>query len=138
MDMDKIKIIFFVVIAPLTCLMFQACSDYSTKLGDGYTFVHEGGNWNYIFHEFPTEGGEIPPNIISFDYDKCFIIAKQKPMPFQYGYETAEEYANRTDAIALCYWLIIKKEHKLLGPMDYDSLCQLKKQYKVSDKLILE
>ena len=138
MAMDKIKNDFFIVVASLTCLMFQGCSDYSITLGDGYTFVSEGGDFNYIFHKVPAEGGEIPPNVISFDYDECFIIAKQKPMPFQYGYETAEEYANRTDTVKPCYWLIIKKEHKLLGPMDYDSLCQLKKHCEVSDKLILE
>lgn len=138
MAMDKIKNNFFIVIVSLTCLMFNTCSDYSTKLGDGYTFIHEGGDFNYIFHEYPAKGGEIPPNVISFDYDKCFIIAKQKPMPFQYGYETAEEYANRTDTIAPCYWLIIKKECNLLGPLDYDSFQRLKKKYKVSDKLVLE
>lgn len=137
MAMDKIKNILFILIVSLMCHMLDACSDYAIKLGDGYTFVHEGDNFNYIFHEFPAKGGEIPPNVISFDYDKRFIIVKQKPMPFQYGYETAEEYANRTDTFAPCYWLIIKKEHKTLGPMDYDSFQRLRKQYKVPDKLVL-
>lgn len=137
MAMDKIKNGLFSIFVCLTCLLFYACSDYSTKLGGGYTFVHEGENYNFIFHK-SAKGGEIPPNVISFDYDKCFIIAKQKSMPFQYGYETAKEYAKRTDTIALSYWLIIKEECKVFGPMDYDSFLRLKKQYKVSDKLMLE
>ena len=127
----KINILFFACI-------FCSCSDYSEKLGNGYTFVHEGGNNNYIFHEYPAKGGEIPPNVISFDYDKHFIIAKQKPMPFQYGYETAEEYANRIDTIAFCYWLIIKQEQKVFGALDYDSFLKLKKEYNVPDKLMLK
>ena len=138
MAMDKIKNNFFTIIVCLTSFMYSACSDYSAKLGNGYTFVHEGNNTNYIIHNFPAKGGEIQPNVISFDYDKRFIVVKQKPMPFQYGYETAEEYVNRTDTITICYWLIIKKEHKVLGPMNYDSFRLAKKQYKVSDKLVLE
>ena len=122
----------------LSCFVVNSCGDYSTNLGDGYTFVHEGENWNYIFHGLPSEGGEITPNVMSFDYDRNFIIAKQKPMPFQYGYETGEEYENRVDTIPVCYWLIIKKEHKTLGPMDYGSFQRLRKQYKVPDKLVIE
>ena len=121
----------------LVCI-FCCCSDYSKKLGNGYAFMHEGGNNNFIFHEYPQKGGEIPPNVIAFDYDKHFIVVKQKPIPFQYGYETAEEYANRTDTISFCYWLIIKKEQKVFGAMDYESFQKLKKKYKVPDKLVLE
>jgi hypothetical protein len=36
------------------------------------------------------------------------------------------------------YWLIIKQEQKNFGPLDYDSLQQLKKKYEVPDKLILK
>lgn len=127
----KIIVLFFVYI-------FCSCSDYSKKLGNGYTFIHEGGNNNYIFHEYPSIGGEIPPNIIAFDHDKHFIIVKQKPMPFQYGYETAQKYANRTDTIAFCYWLIVKNEKKVLGPFDYKNFWKHKKKYHVSDKLTFE
>ena len=110
--------------------VFSSCSDYSKKLGNGYTYMHEGGNNNFIFHEYPQQGGEIPPNVISYNYDKHFIVVKQKPMPFQYGYETAEEYANRTDTIPFCYWLILKKEQKVFGPFDYNNFQKHKKSIK--------
>ena len=59
-------------------------------------------------------------------------------MPFQYGYETAEEYADRTDTIGFCYWLIIKEEHKVFGPFDSISFQKYKKEYQVPENLILE
>ena len=133
------KIIYYLKISILLFAgVFCRCSDYSKKLGSGYTFIHEGGNNNYIFHEYPTKGGEIPPNVISFDYDKHFIVVKQRPMPFQFGYETAEEYADRTDTIGFCYWLIIKEEHKVFGPFDSIGFQKYKKEYQVPENLILE
>jgi energy-coupling factor transporter transmembrane protein EcfT len=114
-------------------ILLFGCRDYSEKLGNGYTFVQMGGNHNYIFHGY--NGGEIHPNVVSFDYNKQFIIAKQKPMPFQYAYETAKDYACRTDSIAFCYWLILKEEQKIFGPLDSTQFLKLRKDYGVPDKL---
>jgi len=108
-------------------------SDYTEELGSGYTFVHEGDNYNYIFHG--NNGGVIDPNVVSFEYNKQFIIVKQQPMPFQYAYETAKEYACRTDTIAFCYWLILKEEQKVLGPLDSIQFLKLRKDYRVHEKL---
>lgn len=137
MVVDKIKYHTFFVLC-LHCLILTSCSDYSENLGGGYTYAHEGGGSNYIFHEYPKKGGEIPANVISYDYDKKFIIAKQKPMPCQYAYETAKEYTRRTDTISVRYWLIIKQEQKIFSVLGYDGFLKLKKEYNVPEKLVLK
>ena len=130
------KIILLVIFTFTFFLIFSQLLDTdSKKLGSGYTFVHGGSNNNYIFHEYPAKGGEIEPNVVSFDYNKQFIIVKQKPMPFQYAYETAKDYACRTDTIAFCYWLILKEDQKIFGPLDSIQFLKLRKDYGVPEKL---
>jgi hypothetical protein len=131
----KIKMRYLVSILILTCIIC-GCSDYSENLGCGYTYVHEGGNDNYIFYEYPAKGGEIPSNIISFDYDKQFIIAKQKPNEYDCAYE--KEYVYPLGRDTVYYWLIVKQQQKVFGPLDFVSFQKLKEQYSVSDKLILK
>jgi hypothetical protein len=135
MAMDKITYHSFLFMC-LFCLIFNACSDYSKNLGDGYTYVHEGSGANCIFHEYPAKGGEIPPDVISYDYDKKFIIAKQKPNEFDCAYEKGFIYSLGRDTVY--YWLIIKKEQKVFGALDYDSFLQLKRKYNVPANLKLE
>ncbi len=135
MAVDKI-IYYSVFFLCLFCLICNACSDYSKNLGEGYTYAHEGTGTNCIFHEYPTSGGEIPPDVISYAYDKNFIVAKQKPNEFNCAYEKEISYPLGRDTIY--YWLIIKQEQKVFGALDYDSFLQLKKKYKVLDNLILE
>ena len=62
--------------------VFSSCSDYSKKLGNGYTYMHEGGNNNFIFHEYPQQGGAIPPNVISYNYDKHFMLLNKNRCRF--------------------------------------------------------
>ncbi|MDR1725181.1 MAG: hypothetical protein LBR28_02180 [Bacteroidales bacterium] len=65
--------------------------------------MHEEKGNNFIYHEFPLKGGKIPRDVISFDYDKEFIIVKQKLMPRVAG-EKEINYKYR-DSI-FYYWLI--------------------------------
>ena len=118
-------------------LLSVSCSDYSENLGKGYTYVCEGKGNNSIFHEYPSKGGQIPPDVISYDYDKDFIIVKQKPQLQQYGYEAEGEYNNRNEDGVFYYWLIDKKRYKTIGPMDSLEFVQTRKKYYVSEKLNL-
>lgn len=118
--------------------MLCSCSDYFKKLGNGYTFVHEGYSEKYIFHEHPAKGGEVPPTVISYDYNKHFIIAKQKPSDYGEATYSGIEYVYPLGRDSVYYWLIVKQEKKVLGPLDYDSFLKLKKEYKVPDGLTLE
>jgi hypothetical protein len=131
---EKIK---FTCSLIVVCLIFNgaACSDYHENLGRGYTYMNEGKGNNFIYHEYPAKGGEIPRDVVSFDYDNYFIIAKQKRHLQQYGYETAEEYNKRNEDGVFYYWLIDKKNLKTIGPMDSLEFVQAKKDYNVSDKL---
>jgi len=116
--------------------MFQCCtSDYTKELGEGYIYRHEGKPLNDIYSENP-KGGSIPANVISFDYDKKYIIAKQRPkLPQDILYEKEYEYKLGGDMVY--FWLIIKKEKLILGPLSEKEFKEAKKKYKVPDKLSL-
>jgi hypothetical protein len=81
---------------------------------------------------------DIPPTIISYAYNKHFIVASQKPKEFNEAIYDKIEYIYPLGRDTVYYWLIVKQEQKVLGPLDYDSFLQLKKEYNVSDKLILK
>lgn len=76
----RTKFILLVVLAFVLFLILSLIYDTDTKnLGGGYTYYYEHSDTKQIFHKFPAEGGEIPANVISYDYNRDFIIAKQKP-----------------------------------------------------------
>jgi hypothetical protein len=138
--MDKIRNYIGMVACGLITIVGLACncSDYSEDLGDGYTYMHEGQGCNTIFHKRPAEGGKIPPDVLSFDYDKHFIIAMQK-LQKEYKEEItkAKKTFNllRTDSIR--YWIIIKKEHKVLGPLTATQFNYLRIKHNVPEELVL-
>ena len=74
-------------------LILQCCtSDYTENLGGGYFFRNEGGDLKDILSKEP-KGGEVPSTVIAFDYDKNFIIAKQRPkLPQDILYEKNYNY----------------------------------------------
>jgi hypothetical protein len=49
-------------------------SDESQELGDGYTYVGEGGDLNYIIGR-----RTIYPKVVSYDFDESFIVIAQEP-----------------------------------------------------------
>lgn len=121
-------------------LLLQSCnfSDSTVNLGNDYYYRHEGGELNDIFNKYPNPNGrEIPANVVSYDFDDDFIIAKQKPkLPQDPLYDKDYKY-NRGDN-EFYYWLIVKNEKLVLGPLNLDEFNILKDKYKVSDKLMLK
>jgi hypothetical protein len=102
----------------------------SKNLGSGFVYNAE--------HKDIAGKMDIPPTIISYDYDKNFIIAKQKPKEFNEAIYDKMEYVYPLGRDTVYYWLIIKQEQKVFGALDYDSFQKLKREYNVPDKLILK
>ncbi|MBN2829921.1 MAG: hypothetical protein JXR56_06355, partial [Candidatus Cloacimonetes bacterium] len=78
----------------------------------------------------------IPMTILSYDYNKQFIIVKQKPEKHPYAASDRGIYPAGRDTIY--YWLIIKAEEEVLGPLDFEKFKELRKKYGVPNELILE
>jgi len=108
----------------------QMCDTDSKNLGSGFVYNVE--------HKHILGKTDIPPTIISYDYDNYFIVAKQKPKKYNGAIYDKMEYVYPSGRDAVYYWLIIKEEQKVFGALDYDSFLKLKKEYNVSDKLILK
>lgn len=115
-------------------LILQCCtSDYTENLGGGYFFRNEGGDIKDILCKKP-KGGEIPSTVIAFDYDKNFIIAKQRPkLPQDILYEKNYNYELGVDTTY--FWLIIKKSHLVLGPLNEKEFREVRERYEIPESL---
>lgn len=118
-------------------LILQCCtSDYIENLGEGYFFRNEGGDLKDILSKEP-KGGEIPSTVIAFDYDKNFIIAKQRPKLSQdILYENNYNYELGADTTY--FWLIIKKNHLVLGPLKEKEFIEVRERYEIPESLKLK
>mgnify|MGYP001255448171 FL=1 len=115
-------------------VILQCCtSDYTENLGDGYFFRNEGGDLKDILSKEP-KGGEIPSTVIAFDYDKNFIIAKQRPkLPQDILYE--KNYYYELGADTTYFWLIVKKNRLVLGPLKEKEFRDVRERYEVPESL---
>lgn len=124
-----------------TCVVFsfQCCytgADATKKLSGGYYYRNEGGDIKDILCEKPN-GGEIPATVIAYDYDKNFIIVKQKPKtPQEPLYSKNYQYKDGIEGIY--YWLIVHDKGLILGPLNEIEFKGARKQYQVPDNLKTE
>lgn len=129
--MDKMKIIKIAIASVLLFCLFlfflQMCDTDSKDLGSGFVYNEE--------HKHILGKIDIPPTIISYAYDKHFIVAKQKPKAFDEAIYDKMEYVYPLGRDTVYYWLIIKQEQKVFGALDYDSFKKITKEYKVPDNL---
>lgn len=119
-------------------LLFQSCifSDSTENLGNDYFYRNEGELVKDILCE-NANGGEIPATVVTYDFDDDFIIAKQKPkLPQDPLYE--KEYKYNRGNHGFYYWLIIKNENLVFGPLNLEEFNILIDKYKVSKKLVLK
>ncbi len=114
--------------------MLQCCtSDYTENLGGGYFFRNEGGDLKDILCEEP-KGGEIPSTVIAYDYDQNFLIALQRPkLPQDILYE--KKYTSKSGADTTYYWLIVKKNHLVFGPLMENEFIEARKRYNIPESL---
>lgn len=118
----------------LILLIFLGSCDYSENLYYGYFYVDEGGDTKVILNgaQYP----EIPATVIEFDYNRDFIIAKQKPkLPQEILYNMNYLYKDGVDTF---YWIISTKNYFGLGPLDKQEYEAARKKYGVPNKLKLE
>ena len=98
--------------------LLQSCNlggDYTSELSGSYFYRAEGKGLNDILSH--SRGGkEIPANVIGYDYNSEFIVAKQKPTKTDEPlYEGIYVYHHGRDEIY--YWLIVHRTRLILGPM---------------------
>ena len=129
--MDKVKI--FIIgcgILLFLCLFLffsQMCDTDSKNLGNGFVYNAE--------HKHILGNIDIPPAVVSFDYDKNYIIAKQEPVQFHNAIYDKKEYIYPQGRDAIYYWLILKEDQKVFGPLDSIQFLKLRKDYGVPEKL---
>jgi len=90
---DQIKIILLII---LICLHVQGCSsggDYDKDLSGNYFYDDEGSDAKSIICHLP-DCKNIYSKVISFDYNKDFIIAAQQPIYNEYKNSVAFELRN--------------------------------------------
>ena len=96
----------------------QGCtSDYVVSLGHGYIFCNEGEALKFIYHE-QSVGGEIPPTVLEYKFNKKFIIVKQKLRKIQ-----------KEDSVS--YFIILKDVEKIYGPYTFNEYINEKMRYKI-------
>lgn len=125
--MHRIGCFVFIVFIILLILPLFYNSDL-TKLGNG--FIYDDERKDIIGQK------DIPPKIISYSYDSQFVIVKQRPEEYDNAMYPNYTYPMGRDTIY--YWLIIKKEKKVIGPLDFNQFQHQRKYYKVTDELTFD
>lgn len=126
----------FLVVCCLISVIQSCTSDYTKNLGNGYFYRFEASDLRDIGCEKPN-GAEIPADVISYAYNRDFIIAKQKPkLPQDPLYDKDYVYKNGTDT--LYYWIIFKSSHIALGPFDKAEFERERVKNKVPNELQLK
>lgn len=109
-------------------------SDWSEKLGDGYVYVEEGREWNFILGPILN----IPPIITSYTFDDSYIVATQMPLPsnlLNYYHSAFEDFIYPEGKSGPFYWVVIKKEQNIFGPLDEEGLRIIKDRYQIPERL---
>lgn len=129
------KIVFSVVIIFLLCILAGTVFYSPEKdLGNGFRY-HE--DYRCIFS--PDNIPDIVPKILWYKTDKKYITAKQRPRKErEYLYHYNENYSYSEGLDADYYWLVLKVERKVFGPLTYDKFILLCNKYEVDEKLIGE
>ncbi len=115
------NIFLFVMIAFLSSCIFLHYDD-RLDLGNHYYFIPDGKNSSIIKSNTKTyehKGAEIiPPNVVKYQYDKVYIIAK------------SIELSNLTEH----YWIVNKERKDIDGPLDSTRFYQMLKERKIDLK----
>ena len=115
--------------------IFQDCNYNDDKnLGDGFVYFAD----HKMISNINGSCGEIPSNVLEYKHDKKFIVATQKPIennPNVLLYDTAYYYKQGYDNIY--YWIILKEEKIIIGPMTKIEFLDVREKYCVSENLTL-
>ena len=84
-----------------------------------------------------SNGKEIPASVIAYDFDKDFIIAKQKTkLPQDPLYD--KKYNNKSWGEEFYYWIINNKKHIVIGPLDKLEFQKEREKHRISESLALK
>ena len=115
-----------IVMSVVFIFIFNYDND-TIRLGKG--IVYDKIN-KHILCSYATD---IPPYVIAYDYDRNYIIVKQRPQYKEYviydriNYPLGKNYTY--------YWIIIKRNKEVIGPLSYEDFIKKKQIYNVPDKL---
>lgn len=118
----KIKVRYIFLILFLLYLIWCSLSSDDKRLGKGYVYYPEHRSIHY------TRPGElknrhIPPYVLGYNYDRYFIVARQKPEKFYEEIYGKYDYPFSRDMTY--FWIIVKADRKVLGPLDETSYWRL-------------
>jgi hypothetical protein len=120
-------------------------SDYINELPNGYTFVHEGENYNFIIAE-PSKKKQqmILPNVQEYKHNDEFIVATQIPNKELYtqflsdSTSVSSDYHQRILKGKKNYWAIILKKDSLCGPYTHTEYKMFMKKFNIPNDLDLK
>ncbi len=109
------------------------------ELGDGYIF-HEVAGIPIISKNNPYK--EIPEVVVSYNYNKYFIIAVQKELVMSLDVRLKLSSLQYYDTVVnngiTRYWIIIKKTDEILGPLNKEEYSRWLKQLKIPTDMKLK
>ena len=118
----KIKVRYIFLILFLLYLIWCSLSSDDKRLGKGYVYDPE---HRAILYTRPGElkNSDNPPYVLGYNYDRCFIVARQKPQEFYEEIYGKYDYPFSRDMTY--FWIIVKADRKVLGPLDETSYWRL-------------
>ena len=118
----KIKVRYIFLILFLLYLIWCSLSSDDKRLGKGYVYDPE---HRAILYTRPGElkNSDIPPYVLGYNYDRYFIVARQKPKKFYEEIYGKYDYPFSRDMTY--FWIIVKADRKVLGPLDETSYWRL-------------
>ena len=100
-------------------------------LGHGFVFFEDIKTIDYRGYGSPG----IPPFVKEYHYNLKHIIAKQRPEQFAPDWNGWRDVVYPNGYDTTYYWLIVKSDKKVIGPLDSTEFELIRKEYAVSDKL---
>lgn len=120
----------------LSLFLFSCNSDSLVMLTNSYVYVDEGAT-NRMICKDPSQEGDnyIPCDIVDYDYNDSYIIAKQ-----QYYSDCYQGYqGERTlEKGSYYYWIIQISNDSLIGPLTKSEFEVTRRELKITDKLQLD
>jgi len=130
----KLLICLFVGFVGILCVRklpwISPHGDAPDELSGNYYYRQYRILWHSSYKKF------VPAEVISYNYDKNFILAAQKPIISYDSLFKGIVYKDGTDRIY--FWLIIHKEYLILGPMIEEEYQEARMKYGVPSDLKLK
>ena len=111
----SIKILIYgLLLSFIFLLFFTVFDDGLYELGDDFCYYED---LAAVMND-NIDLTDIPPKILSYQYDDNFIVAKQKPRRYkEFNYTYNEDYKYSKGLDSEYYWIIKKKREKSFRPI---------------------